>query len=242
MLERSEGPRIGITVRRRARAVREQRRNRRNAAAYRRSLELAGARVVELPPEGEVGLEELQAILLTGGGDVDPGRYGQAPHCRLGPVDRIRDEFELCLARLALGEGIPVLGICRGAQVLGIATGGQLLQDIASQTRCAHKHAPGPGERTTHHWVRIAEGSRLREIVGAAKLRVNSHHHQANAVLGPRMRPVAWSQDGVIEAIEGVGEAFVMGVQWHPERMPRAPRQRQLIAAFLAAARNRGGS
>jgi putative glutamine amidotransferase len=214
----------------------ERRREERNAAAYARALRLAGGCVVELRPGGKVALEELGALLFSGGGDISPRRYDQPPHPAVSRVDEVRDEFELGLAREALEIQIPVLGICRGAQVLGVVAGGDLVQDVPSQHPGALAHATPPGGAVARHWVRLEEGSRLRGIMGGPRVRVNSYHHQANATLGPGMRAVAWCEDGVVEAIEGTGRGFVLGVQWHPERMLRAPRQRRLFAALVAAA------
>ena len=120
--------------------------------------------------------------------------------------------------------------------MLGVATGGDLVQDIPSRHPGALAHAMPPGGGVARHRIRVEEGSRLRGIMGTARVWVNSHHHQANATLGPGMRGVAWCEDGVVEAIEGTGPGFVLGVQWHPERMLRAPRQRRLFAALVSAA------
>ena len=151
-------------------------------------------------------------------------------------MDPIRDEFELRIAREALERQIPVLGICRGTQLLGVVSGGELIQDIPSQCPGAVEHATPERGPVSRHWVRVAEGSRLREVLGAGRVRVNSYHHQANGRLGAAMRAVGWCEDGVVEALEGAGAGFLVGVQWHPERMLRAPRQRRLFAALVAAA------
>jgi len=236
MTESCRGARVGMVLAYPAATLSERRREGRNAAAYARALRLAGGCVVELRPERGVRLEEVGALLFTGGGDISPRRYGQPPHPAVCRVDEARDEFELGLAREALARQIPVLGICRGAQVLGVATGGDLVQDIAGQHPGALAHAMPLGGGVARHRIRVEEGSRLRGIMGAARVWVNSYHHQANATLGPGMQGVAWCEDGVVEAIEGTGPGFVLGVQWHPERMLRAPRQRRLFAALVSAA------
>lgn len=202
------------------------------------AVEAHGARPIELPPDSPpAAIDALNGVLFTGGGDIDPSRYGQAAHPKLGEVDYARDEFELRLVRVAVGRGLPLLGICRGAQVLGVALGGSLVQDIDTDVEDAKKHLAGPRGKASHHWIEIAPGSRLSQIMGARRARVNSSHHQANGRLGSGVRTVAWSGDGVIEGIELEGESFVLGVQWHPERMWRkAPRQSRLFAAFTAAA------
>jgi putative glutamine amidotransferase len=188
-------------------------------------------------------LEGLAGLLLSGGDDVAPELYGQEPHPKLEVVDRARDEFELALARAAVARGMPVLGICRGAQVMGVALGGELIQDIPSQVGGAQTHRSASKQAPARHEVRIAEGSLLSRIVGARSMVVNSYHHQGAARFGNGLRPVAWSSDGVVEAVELVGHAFVLGVQWHPERMwRRAPRQRRIFSTFVAAAARYGAS
>ena len=236
MSGRCGGPRIGVSLPSRAGPAAERAREKRNTAAYLRALRLAGGEPVELRPEGEADLTGLEALLLTGGGDMEPRRYGQPSHPSAARVDPARDGFELRMAREALARQMPVLGICRGAQVLGVVSGGELIQDIPSQCPGAVDHAPPAGGPVVRHWVRVAEGSRLREMLGAGRVCVNSYHHQANGRLGAGMRAVAWCEDGVMEAVEGAGPGFVLGVQWHPERMLRAPRQRRLFAALVAAA------
>jgi putative glutamine amidotransferase len=209
------------------------------ATAYRRALQAHGAQVVDLTPDGpRPKLRDLHGLLLSGGPDLHPSHYGQRPHPKLGRVDAARDKWELDLARQALARGLPLLAICRGAQVLGVAAGGRLLQDIASQVPRPQQHLAPSGRPPARHWVRVHQPSRLRAIISAPRAQVNSSHHQANHSLGPGMQAVAWSEDGVIEAVEKNGDGFVIGVQWHPERMwRRAPRQRRLFAAFIGAAR-----
>ena len=233
-------PLIGITVPARATSPEQQRNVERKTAVYRRTLAAHGARVVELSSESrEICLDKLQALLLTGGGDVDPSYYGQRPHPKLDQVDPARDEFEVRLARAVLASGKPLLGICRGAQVLAIALGGRLLQDIPTQVEAPEQHSAANGEPIARHWVRLQEGSRLADILGGSRLRVNSSHHQVVTRPGSEAGAVAWSDDGLIEAVERNRRAFAIGVQWHPERMwRRAPRQGRLFAAFVLAARN----
>ncbi len=180
---------------------------------YLRTLDLAGAIPVVLPPVGTDHLapllDRLDGICLSGGPDLDPAAYG-APdrHLELGPTEPSLDAFELSLARQALSRQLPILAICRGAQALNVACGGTL-----------HQHIPGhrqtdPATQTTHD-VQIAARSRLHRMFRTRTLGVNSFHHQAVDQVGSGLRVVGRAEDGTIEAIEGTG--FVVGVQWHAE-------------------------
>lgn len=178
----------------------------------------------------------IDGLLLTGGDDVDPRRYGQAPHPALGPTEPARDRLEWALLALGARRGWPVLAICRGIQVLAAAAGGTLVQDIPSQRPGSLDHRIG----LAGHPVRLAADSRVAALYGLGELRVNSFHHQAVDRLPAELRAVAWSPDGLIEAVEGTGERWIVGVQWHPERPgpPEARRgDRALFQAFVAAAR-----
>ena len=198
---------------------------------YLRAIEEAGGMPVVLPPLGDAVayLDRLDGICLSGGPDLDPDAYG-APerHAQLGPTEPGLDAFELALARAADERGLPILGICRGAQALNVARGGTL-----------HQHLPGhrqtePATATTHT-VQIERGTRLAEVAGAGRLRVNSFHHQAVDVLGHSLRAVAHSADGIVEAIEAPGPRLVLAVQWHAEGLTAQPRHRALFEELVAA-------
>ena len=225
-------PIIGITFSAR---VRDDEATRRAADAYRVALETHGAEVTELLPGGGLPtVERLDGLLLTGGVDVDPSLYGERPHAKLGRVERARDDLELALTREAAARGVPILGLCRGVQVLGVAFGGKVYQDLPSDLGTS-AHA-AEGDAGARHRVRLAAGSRLREIIGQDEVEVNSFHHQAISVVASGLRAVAWAEDGVIEAVEGESGGFLLGVQWHPERMTESEPARRLFAAFVAAA------
>jgi putative glutamine amidotransferase len=195
---------------------------------YVRSVEQAGGVPVVLPPvrPGDVPalLDRLDGILLSGGVDVDPALYGQAPHAKLGRVNRRRDDFELELTREALRRDQPILAICRGHQVLNVATGGTLVQDIPSLVGGAMEHdAPGPRRRRSHP-VEITASSRLHEILGEGTVFVNSLHHQAVDRIGEGLVVSARSpEDGIVEGLEMPGRRFVVAVQWHPESFWTGP-------------------
>lgn len=157
------------------------------------------------------------ALLLTGGQDVDPVFFNEAPHRALGEVNPVRDEFELALTAEALRRGIPILGICRGMQVLNIAAGGGLIQDIPSMVAGAHAHSVQAPKDHPVHWVRMTPDSRVARLMNAQSIRVNSFHHQSCSPLGQGFSVTAQADDGIVEAIERDCSQFVVGVQWHPE-------------------------
>jgi putative glutamine amidotransferase len=210
--------------------------------AYIAALQRAGAAPLLLPTGIPLArlpalLQRIDGLLLSGGGDIYPARYRQAPHAGLRSVDPSRDALELKLARLAIERQIPVLGICRGLQVLNVTSGGSLYQDLPSQRPSSLEHQPPTPDPTCLHGVRLEPESRLARIVGAKSLEVNSDHHQSIQALGRGWVVAATSLDGVIEAIEYPDHPFALGVQWHPERLPPGDRSRRLMAAFIRAAR-----
>jgi len=183
-------------------------------------------------------LDRLDGLVLTGGSDVDPAIYGEAPHPQLGPVFRERDDFEIALSREAYRRDLPILAICRGHQVLNVATGGTLIQDLPSQhSGGGVDHDPDTERAARVHDVRIQDGCRLRRLLGKETVGVNSFHHQAIRDLGPGLVAMAWSSDGVVEAIEDPSRRFVVGVQWHPESFWREdPGFRPLFRALIEEA------
>jgi putative glutamine amidotransferase len=208
---------------------------------YVRAVESGGGLPFVLAP-GQPGdaadlLDRVDALLLTGGADVDPAHYGEAPHGKLGRVLRERDAFELALAREALRRDLPLLAICRGHQVLNVATGGTLVQDIPSELPGALDHDPDTERWQTSHEVEILPGTRLRAILGKDKVPVNSFHHQAVKTLGAGLTLSARSADGVVEGLEMPARRFVVGVQWHPESFwDRTPNFQPLFGALVQAA------
>ncbi|MEX0781557.1 MAG: gamma-glutamyl-gamma-aminobutyrate hydrolase family protein [Dehalococcoidia bacterium] len=199
-------------------------------AAYLNAVQGAGGLPVILPPQLDgTGLSQLmgqvQALILTGGGDIDPERYGEDRHEKTDGVSAERDELEATATKIALERGMPVLAICRGLQMLNVTLGGSLFQDVPSEfaTEINHAQTSGdaPAERSdVTHGVTIEEGCRLAALVGATSLEVNSMHHQSVNRLGSGLRPVAWAPDGVVEGLELPGNGrFVVAVQWHPEEL-----------------------
>jgi putative glutamine amidotransferase len=157
----------------------------------------------------------LDGVLLSGGGDVDPFFCGEEPLPGTGNISPERDAFEIGLARLALVNGLPVLGICRGIQVLNIAAGGGICQDITLVTSAPLKHAQQAPRWYPTHGLEIYPGSLLSSLLGGSATRVNSFHHQAVNRVADGFIVSAHSPDGVIEGIESVGSSYAVGVQFH---------------------------
>jgi putative glutamine amidotransferase len=180
--------------------------------------------------------ERLDGLLLSGGSDIDPACYGAAPTPLLQDVEPVRDRTELALARWALADYKPVLGICRGLQVLNVAGGGTLYQDISEYPGARrHTYYPDYPFDLLAHPIQIAPSSRLAHIVGGTTLKVNSLHHQACQTVAPTLQAVAQAPDGLIEALEAPGHPFALGVQWHPEVLLGLTETRALFRAVVAA-------
>jgi putative glutamine amidotransferase len=213
---------------------------------YVASVEQAGgrARVLEIGESPRSLVNELDAVLLTGGGDIDPVLYGEERHATVDDAEPGRDEFELDLARRAMAADLPLLAICRGAQVLNVAAGGTLVQDIPSSITTTVPHSVKQPGNAVAHTVQIEPGSRLERALGSTvdsshHCRVNSRHHQSVARIGAGLRPSARADDGVVEAIERPDAAFCLGVQWHPENFWTTGEFAPLFDSFIAAARER---
>ncbi len=184
--------------------------------------------------------ESFDGLLLTGGGDVDTKRYGGIEHPSVGEVWPVRDEIECRLYHLALETEWPVFGICRGIQIMNVAAGGKLYSHIPDQVPTVkHVHNQPTGTPRDHlvHDVLIEPGTLLHQIIGKDRIPVNSFHHQAVSVPGEGMKVTAFSDDGIIEAIENPDHPFVLGVQWHPECMQQYDDHMKLFRAFVEASR-----
>lgn len=199
-------------------------------AEYFDAVESVGAAPLLVPPVNrdetlEELLDRLDALVLAGGPDTPPWRYGQQPHPETKPVHPRRDVFDRRLLHAAMKRKMPILAICHGCQFLNVLLGGTLIQHLPGVRR--HQRARRP--RLTHI-VNVVAGTRLASIVGAGPMEVNSSHHQAVDQLAPGLRVSAYCDDGVIEAIEPVSNGPVLGVQWHPEGMIGNPQQAKLFS------------
>ncbi|MDX6505204.1 MAG: putative glutamine amidotransferase [Gaiellaceae bacterium] len=197
-------------------------------ADYVRSVERAGGRPLLVPPSDDAVEETLAAldgIVFSGGADLDPQTYGQEAHPETYGVMPERDRAELALLEAALARDMPVLAICRGSQLLNVARGGDLVQHLPEIVgNDQHKQTAGV---FADHEVR-AEG-RLGRLVGA-HVPVKSHHHQGFGRLGEGLQPVAWAEDGTVEALEDPARTFALGVLWHPEAAEDAALFEELVA------------
>jgi putative glutamine amidotransferase len=242
----SSPPAVAVTAT--TEIIRDVPRTRANVA-YTEAARAAGLRPFILPvlapEEADAMLDGMAGLILTGGEDVDPARYGSAPHPALGEVHAGRDAFELALVRAARARRLPTLAICRGVQVANVALGGTLVQDLPSEwpTGIAHDGEWERGARV--HGLRVAAGSRLAEAIGATDATTNSMHHQAIGRLADGLVAVAHAPDGVVEGVEWTGDDWWMaGVQWHPEELIATTEDwdRALFAAFAMAVRDRAVS
>ncbi len=230
-------PRIGYTFKNRTREFFLKWRT-----TYWYAIVMAGGEPVPVYPDSNLDTlcPTLDGVILTGGGDVHPRRFGQEPDGTLmDSVQEARDELELAIARRAAETGKPLLGICRGIQVMNIALGGGLIQHIEGHAQVANTFEGPP----TQHPVQVAPDSLLARTLrvnpGAV---VNTYHHQAVPAdnLAPGLRATAWAEDGTVEALEMPDHPYYIGVQWHPERLYElGPEQRNLFTALIASAKTR---
>ena len=200
-------------------------------------LQEAGASVVLLPPDvtNADAVDRLDGLVLAGGADIDPDRYGAAPHETTDRPRLERDRSELILYRAARAKDIPVLGICRGMQMMAVAHGGSLHQhvpDVVGTT--LHREEVG---KFTVHGATFTEGSLIAQIIGATDFNVNSSHHQAVDSAGD-LTVTGRAPDGIVEALEDPSARFVLGIQWHPEFSNDEPTSENIFNAFIEACTN----
>jgi gamma-glutamyl-gamma-aminobutyrate hydrolase PuuD len=209
-------------------------RHKEKVAAYAEAARAGGADPVTASVEDKLSLNGFAGLLLMGGSDVNPARFGAEPHPKTDPPDDRRDEAELALIAEALERDLPVFGICRGLQVLNVYHGGTLVQHLDATDR----HDPEKDDRSAPaHGVALVADSKLAQIAGAARWQVNSRHHQAVLTVGRELRVSARDvDDGTVEGIERQDKHYVVAVQWHPEDQIRKHlEQLRLFESFAAA-------
>lgn len=216
------------------------------AARYVAAVEKAGGSVhffvIGDDAPGRLGkVDAIDALLIPGGDDIAPDRYGQEPDPRLETVEPALDALESALFKAARDRGMPVLGICRGCQFINVCHGGTLFQDIPTGYRrkpaVSHRRKEGETYLRSDHAITIRSGSVLARATGATRLTVNSYHHQGLDRIGGGLTVTARSSDGLPEAVEGKRGPFLLGVQFHPERdFENTPPFEGIFRAFLAAA------
>lgn len=211
-------------------------------ADYLESVRRAGGEPFELDYQRDEPTDvvrRVNGLMLTGGGDVDPSRYGETPHPTYQASEPGRDDYEIALITAAAKAALPIFAICRGMQALNVALGGTLIQDIPSMVNGAVHHSVPEPRFAIAHEVWVATGSRLGTLM-ADKLegetcQVNSRHHQAVKTVASGWEITGTAPDGVIEAIEQPGEIFRLAVQWHPENFWRTGEFRPLFEGFVEA-------
>ncbi len=213
-------------------------------ASYVRAVERAGGIPLVLPPLRDAArapefLASVDALVLTGGEDIDPAHYGAEPHPTVGPFNAERDATEIALARAAHERRIPTLAICRGVQLLNVALGGSLVQDIPSERPGPIDHDPKGDRASRVHVIAVEPGSALASALGTTTLAANSFHHQSVDALAQGLRVTARAPDGIIEGVEWTADDWwVLGVQWHPEELTETAENwdRSLFRALMTAA------
>jgi putative glutamine amidotransferase len=213
--------------------------------SYTDALQRAGLVPLVIPPlpapMASAVLDGVAGLVLTGGEDVEPARYGAAPHPTV-EWHAARDECEIALVLAARKRALPTLAICRGAQVVNVALGGTLVRDIPSERPGSLGHDPGGARDARVHEIHVDGDTRLAATLGTEYLTTNSFHHQAVDCLGSALRVSARAPDGIIEAIESTDpDWWMVGVQWHPEELIESTEawDRQLFAAFAQIVRER---
>jgi putative glutamine amidotransferase len=208
---------------------------------YARAVQQAGGLALLMPPDDaaeaapERWLDRIDALLLSGGNDIDPAFYGQPPHPETKGIRPERDRFEVALARAAVERGLPLLGICRGMELLNVACGGTLIQHLPDVVSGDHPHQPGT---FVDHEIRLEPGSLAARAAGAELVQVSSAHHQGVDRLGDGLRASGWfGEEGIVEAIEldQAEHPFALGVLWHPEVEERS----RIVAALVESVRTK---
>jgi len=210
---------------------------------YYLAIQDAGGIPVILPNIEKLSLVDtyvrvLDGLVLAGGGDVHPSFFHERKKAKNLSIKIERDRFEIALAKKAVRKKLPILGICRGLQVINIALRGTIFQDLSLRKEKTLNHKPEKIIRFKRkHKVKIKEDSKLFSIVKQKEILVNTSHHQIIKDVAPGLLASAWSEDGVIEALEGRAKSFLISLQWHPEAMLQHRSSKLLFKAFVEASK-----
>ncbi len=220
-------PRVGLTFRYKEKVL-----------PYELALHSVGLDTIRINPSAQCSIDGLHGLVITGGTDINPARYGQYPEPATNAPDDDRDEMEAQLLGVALRTRIPVLCICRGMQLLNVVHGGTLIQNLATSINHAQKvsESEKSGSHPMAHAIDVLPHTRLAAIIGEGRHEVNSRHHQGVGKLGQGLIVTARADDGTLEAIERRDKDFVLGVQWHPEdQIEVSSNAQELFEAFASA-------
>ncbi|HMA68366.1 MAG TPA: gamma-glutamyl-gamma-aminobutyrate hydrolase family protein [Candidatus Mcinerneyibacterium sp.] len=202
---------------------------------YVRAIENSGGIPIIIPIDSKQSninyyLSKINGLLLTGGVDINPEHYGEKPHEKIGKIINERDSLDFTLLEKALNKKIPVLGICRGMQLINVYFGGSLYQDKSLNKKFTLNHYQNnPEPSTLGHSVNIKGKTKLHGIVKNTNFKVNSYHHQFIKRIGTKLKISAISSDGSIEGLESNNSQFIIGIQWHPERIYNNSKESKLI-------------
>jgi putative glutamine amidotransferase len=242
MAELSSLPRIGITA---GRIKKGTAYAYELGEAYLQAIHHAGGMPIILPagfpePLLESLLSQCDALILSGGGDIDPRTFQPTTDSRAHSIDQQRDSGECFLARQAFQNAMPILGICRGIQLLNVAFGGSLYIDLLEDLPGSDKHAfyPNLPRDAYRHTIQIDPENLFYELMAKETIKVNSLHHQGIKELGEGLMAVAYAEDGSIETIVAESHPWCIGVQWHPECLPKDKDAQKLFSELINAARN----
>lgn len=226
-------------------SVSEKERAKGAESAYLKALVAAGANpeeveLVTAADAARLRAEDYDGILFAGGEDVDPTFYGERRKYSNVEVNRPRDDFEFNWLNRALDRRLPILGICRGTQMINVRFGGTLYQDLSSDRELPIEHKQTGSRSEATHTVTLTDVASRLSSVFEGSCRVNSLHHQAINKRGRGLKVVAYSEDGLPEAVETAEDyPFLLGVQWHPEEMVDRPEHRKIFEQFLARCREK---
>ena len=211
-------------------------------ATYASAVQKAGGIPIVLPfyteaEDAKRVLDSCDGLLLSGGGDIDPKYYGEEILNDTVATGKVRDAVEFSLFSLARDKGMPIMAICRGLQVVNVALGGSLYQDLPAQYESDINHAQTAPKTEPSHSVRVVTGTPLHSITKSERITANSFHHQAIKRLGEGLVPMAYADDGIVEAVYAEVGGYLRAYQWHPERLYDIDEKTRLIFAdFINAA------